>query len=42
MTIETNLIAGVSLGVEYVRNPDTEEHHIVVDLFVLRVLFSWM
>ncbi len=42
MTIETNLIAGISFGVEYVRNPDTDEHHIVVDLLILRVLFSWM
>jgi hypothetical protein len=42
MDIETNFIAGISLGVEYVKNPDTDENHIVVDLFFLRVLFSWL
>ncbi len=42
MTIETNLIAGISLGLEFVKNPDTDENHIVVDLFVLRILFSWL
>ncbi len=42
MEIETNMIAGISVGVEYVKNPDTDENHIVVDLFVIRVLFSWL
>ena len=42
MDIETNFIAGISVGVEYVKNPDTDENHIVVDLFVIRVLFSWL
>jgi len=40
--IETNMIAGISVGVEYVKNQDTDENHIVVDLFVIRVLFSWL
>ena len=38
MTVEIGLLHGLSLGLTYA---ETDEHHIVLDLFVLRFIFSW-
>jgi len=42
MIIEANLIAGIMLGFELLNNPDDEEiNHIVVDIFFVRVVFTY-
>lgn len=41
MTIDLALIAGVMLGFEYVNPDETDEQHLVIDLFIVRLLFSW-
>jgi len=47
MTIELNLITGLMLGFEYVDRSDEEQDddydgkYVVIDLLILRILFSW-
>lgn len=42
MTIDMTLITGFMLGFEYVdMREQTDEQHIVVDLFVFRIVFTW-
>ena len=42
MIIEANFIAGVMLGFELLNNPDDEEiNHIVVDIFFVRIVFTY-
>jgi hypothetical protein len=38
MTLEIGLLHGFSLGLTYA---ETDEYHIFLDLFVLRLIFSW-
>ncbi len=38
--IEWNLITGVMLGIEYVDDKEGGRH-IVLDLFIVRILVSW-
>jgi hypothetical protein len=43
MEIHLELISGVALGVEYVRPDYTEsgDHCLIVDLFLVRMMFFW-
>lgn len=40
MLIHTYLISGICLGVEFVRGDDAHLPSIVVDLFIVRIIFS--
>lgn len=42
MNIGLDLITGVSCGIEYVApNDEGEGHTLLVDIFVIRLLFMW-
>jgi hypothetical protein len=38
MTLEIGLLNGLSIGLTYV---ETDEKHVVLDIFVLRLILSW-
>jgi hypothetical protein len=40
-TITMNFITGMMVGIEYVFDDEDEIHHLALDLFIVRFLFSW-
>lgn len=41
MMISLSLIGGFMLGFEYVFNDEEETNHIVFDLAIVRIMFTW-
>jgi len=41
MQITLGLIGGCMCGFEYVFDEDSEFKHIVLDLFIVRLMFTW-
>jgi|1048.fasta_scaffold45124_2 hypothetical protein len=41
MQITLSLIGGCMCGFEYVYDDDSELNHVVVDLFIVRLMFTW-
>jgi len=39
-SISVNLITGVMLGVEFVTDDENNSRHMVIDLLILRLMFS--
>jgi len=41
MSISLDMINGISVGIEYLPAGEDHDQTIIVDLFVIRLLFQW-
>lgn len=41
MMISLSLISGMMLGIEHVFNDEEETNHLVLDVLIVRIMFTW-